>query len=108
MRNEFLWSLAAVPGFLLYGWRDDHHCCVDLVGVSPARGGRRDAASAVARVEQAKRDKHAQTCLSHRLDFVPFGFSVLGSFSLAAQELLDRICQRYRRHARIADWEAHA
>ena len=30
------------------------------------------------------------------------------SFSHAAQELLERICQRYRIHARIAVWEAHA
>ena len=38
---------------------------------------------------------------------VPFGFRFFGSFSLAAQKLLDRICQRYHIHARITEWEAH-
>ena len=93
---------------LLYGWRGDHHCCVDLVGVSPARGGWRDAASALATVEQAKREKHTQTCASHRFDFLPFGFSVFGPFGPAAKELLDRVCREYHIHARVAKWEAHA
>ena len=101
-------GLTRPADILLYGWRDDRHCCVDLVGVCPARGGWRDAVSVLSVVEQAKRDKHVDTCASHRFDFVPFGFSVLGSFGPAAQELLDRICRRYRTHARIAEWEAHA
>ena len=37
-----------------------------------------------------------------------FGFSVFGSFGPAAQELLDLICRRYRIHACVAEWEAHA
>ena len=93
---------------LLYGWRGDHHYFVDLVCVSPAQGGWRDAASTLATVEQAKRDKHMQTCASHRLDFLSFGFSVLDSFGRATQELLDRVCRRYRIHARVVQWEAHA
>ena len=101
-------GLTRPADILLYCWRDDRHCCVDLVGVSPARGSWRDAASALAIVEQAKRDKHTQTCISHRFDFEPFGFSVFGSFGPAALELLARICRRYRTHARIAEWEAHA
>ena len=74
----------------------------------PARGGWRDAVSVLSVVEQAKRDKHTDTCASHRFDFVPFSFSVFGSFGPATHELLDRICRRYRTHARIAEWEAHA
>ena len=88
--------------------RDDRHCCVDLVGVSPARGGSRDAVSALAVVEQAKRDKHSEVCASHHFDFVPLSFSVFGSFRPAAQELLDGVCRRYRTHARLAKWEAHS
>ena len=88
---------------LLYGWRDDRHCCDDLVGVSPARGDWRDAASALVVVEQAKRDKHSEVCAPHVFDFVPFGFSVFGSFGPAAQELLARVCRCYRTHARIAE-----
>ena len=78
---------------LLYGWHGDRHYCIDLVGVSPVRGGWHDAVSALASVEQAKRDKHTETCASHRLDFQPFGFSVLSSFGPGAQELLARICR---------------
>ena len=52
-------------------------------------------------------DKHAETCLAHSFDFAPFSFSVLGSFSLAAEEILTRVCQRYVSHARILPWEAH-
>ena len=57
---------------------------MDLVAVSSAQGGWRDAASALATVEQAKRDKHTQTCGRHRFDFLPFGFSVFDSFGLVA------------------------
>ena len=57
--------------------------------------------------KQAKQDKHAQTCAGH-LDFLPFGFPVLSSFGPAADELLDRVCRRYRIHARVAEWEVHA
>ena len=65
---------------LLYGWRDDRHCCVDLVGVCQARGGWRDAVSVLSVVEQAKLDKHTDTCAGHRFDFVFFGFSVFYLF----------------------------
>ena len=75
-------GLTRPADILLYGWRGDRHCCVDLVRVSPARGGRRDVVSALATVEQAKRDKHTQTCARHRFDFEPFGFYVLGSLAL--------------------------
>ena len=101
-------GLTRPADILLYGWRGDRHCCVDLVGVSPPHGGYRNAVYALAVVEQAKRDKHTETCASHRFDFMPFGFSVFGSFGLAAQELLDRIYRRYRTHARIAEWEAYS
>ena len=47
-------------------------------------------------------------CRSLGFDFVPFGFSILGSFGPAAQDLLHRVVQRYRLHALVADWEAHA
>ena len=101
-------GLTKPADILLYAWRGDHHCCVDLVGVSPARNGWRDATSVLSVVEQGKRDKHADVCRSHGFDFVPFGFSVFGSFGPEAQELLDRVVQRYRLHAQVADWEAHA
>ena len=100
--------LTRLADILLYCWRDDRHCCVDFVGVSPARGSWRDAASAIDIVEQAKRDKHTETCASHRFDFEPFGFSVFGSLGNAALELLARVYSRYRTHACLAEWEAHA
>ena len=75
-------GLTRHANILLCGWRGDQHCCVDLVGDSPARGGCRDAPSAFATVVHAKRDEHAQTCASHRFDFS--GFSVLGSFAPTA------------------------
>ena len=75
------------PDILLYSWRGDSHCCVDLIGVSLAQSGRRDAASALPFVEQGKRDKHTATCRSHGFDFIPFGFSTFGSFGPSAEEL---------------------
>ena len=101
-------GLTRPADILLYGWRDDHPYCVDLVGVSPACGEWRDAVSAIAVVEQAKRDKHSEVCASHHSDFVAFGFSTLSSFVPATQELIYRVCRRYRTHARIAEWEAHS
>ena len=64
---------------ILYSRRDDSHC------VSCAPSGWRDVASAVSSVEQGKRDKHASTCRYHGFDFIPFGFSTLGSFSPEAE-----------------------
>ena len=93
---------------LLYEWQGSRHRCVDLVGVSPAQGGWRGAASAVSSVEQGKVDKHAATCMSHGYDFSPFGFSTFGSFGPAAEELLTRICKRYGTHLQVTEWEAHA
>ena len=90
---------------LLYSWRGDSHWCVDLVGVSPARGGWRDAASALPSVERGKWDKHTHICKSHGFDFIPFGFSSLGP---AVEELVSRICQRYSSHAPVSSWEAHS
>ena len=79
-----------------------------MVGVSSARNGWRDASGALPAIEQGKRDKHASACRSHGFDVPPFSFSVFGSFGPLAQELLDRIVQRYRLHAQVADWEEHA
>ena len=81
---------------------------IALVGVSPARGGWQNAASALAVVEQVQRDKHSEVFARHGFDLVPFGFSVFRSFGPAAHELLVRVCRRYRTHARIAKWEAHS
>ena len=78
-----------------------------LLGSLQPGGCWRDATSALATIKQAKRDKHTQTCASNRY-FLPFGFSVFDWFTPAAQELLDRIYCRYRFHARITKWEAHA
>ena len=100
-------GLTKPADILLYAWRGDRHCCVDLVGVSPARMGWRDATSALFSVEQGKSDKHARSCISHGFDFSPFGFSTFGSFGPAAEELLDRVCRRYVSHAHIPPWEAH-
>ena len=44
-------GLTRPADILLYGWRGDGHCYVDLVGVSPACGGCRDAVFALAIVE---------------------------------------------------------
>ena len=59
-------------------------------------------------MEQGKRDEQEAVCHSHGFDFVPFSFSIFGSFGPAAQDLLHRVVQRYRLHAHVADWEAHA
>ena len=91
----------------LNAWRDDLHCYVDLIGVSPARGGLRDVFSALATVEQAMQDKHTKKCNSHRFDFLPVSFSVLNSFGPALQELLDLVCREYHIHAQVPEWEAH-
>ena len=101
-------GLTRPADILLYSWRGDSHCCVDLVEVSPTRGGWRDAAAALPLVEEGKRDKHSTTCWSHGFNFIPFGYSTFGSLGPAAEELLSRICQRYISHARIPKWEAHA
>ena len=65
-------------------------------------GDLRYVASALANVEQVKRDKHMWTCISHHFDFMAFDFCVLGSFGLSSQELLDRVYKRSRIHARVA------
>ena len=69
--------------------------------------GLRDATTALRSVEQGKSDKHARLCISHGLDFSPFGFSTFRSFGLAAEELLDRLCRMYVSRAHIPPWEAH-
>ena len=76
--------------------------------MSPARNGWRDAPSVLSAAELGKQDKHEALCRSHGFDFVPFGISIFGSFGLAAQDLLQRVVQRYRLHAQVVDWEAHA
>ena len=100
--------LTGPADILLYSWCGDFHCCADLVGLSPACGGWRDAAFALVSVEQGKREKHAHTCLTHGFDFNSFGFSSLGSFGPAAEELLSRFCQRNSSYARVSSWEAHS
>ena len=92
---------------LLLSWRGDRHCCVDVVGVSPARYTRRQAVEALRVVQEAKRVKYAETCLAHGFDFPTFCFSVLGSFGPAAEEIITRFCPRYVSNARIRPWEAH-
>ena len=92
---------------LLYSWRGDSHWCVDLVGVSPARSGLRDDASALMSVEQGKLDKHTNTCRSFGFDFVPFGFSTLVSFGREAEAFLSRFCQHFNSHVQVPEWEAH-
>ena len=101
-------GLTKPADILLYAWRGDHHCCVDLVGVSPARNGWRDAVSTLSSVEQGNRDKHVSVCRSQGFDFIPFGFSLFGSFGPEVKVFLGRVVQRYRLHAHVADWEAHA
>ena len=107
-------SRAAVPASLALQTSSSMAGVVTATAVltlwaSPRHGGGwRDAVSALAAVEQAKCDKHSEVCASHGFDFTPFGFSVFGSFGPAAQELLGRVCRRYRTHARIAEWEAHS
>ena len=80
---------------LLYSWRGDSLSCVDLIGVSTARSGWRDATSPLPSLEEGKREKHTATCKSHAFDLIPLGLSTFGSFGLAVEEVLSRICQRY-------------
>ena len=100
--REEAFALGRGPGLtkhadiLLYAWRGDHRCSVDLVGVSPARNGWKDSTTALSSVEQGKRDKHASLCRSHGFEFIPFGFLVFGSFGPEAQAFLERVIQRYR------------
>ena len=84
---------------LLSVWGGDHHCCVDVVGVSPARNGWRDAPSTLSAVEQGKWDKRASVCRSHGFYFIEFSFSVFGSFGPEVQELLRLVVHRYCLHA---------
>ena len=72
-----------------------------------ARSSWRQAVEALRLVQEAKRAKHAETCLAHGFDFAPFTFSVLGSFCPVAEEILTRFCKRYVSHAHIRPWEAH-
>ena len=65
-------GLTRPANILLYGWRGDRHYCVDLVGVSPARGCWRDVAFTLASVEQAKRDKHTHTTSTSCPSVSPF------------------------------------
>ena len=84
-------GLTRPANILLFSWRGDRHCCVNLVGVSPARSSWRQAAQALRLVEEAKGAKHAETCLTHGFDFAPFSFSVLRSLGPAAEEILTRV-----------------
>ena len=58
-------------------------------------------------MECGKSDKHARSCISHGCNSPPFGFSSLGSFGLAAEDLLDRFYRKYVIHAQSTAWEAH-
>ena len=43
-----------------------------------------------------------------QLHFISSNYSSKGSFGPAAEEHLDRVCQGYRIHAYVVEWEAHA
>ena len=73
---------------ILYSSLDDSHCCVDLVGVSPAWSNWRDIASALPFFEGSKQDKHSATWKSSVLDFISIGLSTFGSISRAAEEFV--------------------
>ena len=75
---------------LRYAWCGYRHSCVDLVGMSPARVGWRDATSALFSVEQGKSYKYAR---SHT------GFTSLPS----ASRLLGPLALQQR----SSQWEAH-
>ena len=47
-------GLSRPAKILLFSWRGDRHCCVDLVGVSPARSNWQQAAEALRLVQEAK------------------------------------------------------
>ena len=95
-------GLTKPTDILLYAWRGDHQCYVDLVGVSPARNGWRDATSVLPIFEEGNWDEHECACRSHGFNVIPLDFSVFGSFGLKAQELLGRVVKRYRLHAQVA------
>ena len=46
-------GLTRLSYILLFSWRGDRHCCVDLVGVSPARSKLRQAVQALRLVQKA-------------------------------------------------------
>ena len=115
LRLEHDDSLISVRGYrltklvdiLLYAWRGDRHCYVDLVGVFAARMGRRNACSTLLFIEKGKSDKYARSCISYGFDFSPFGFLFIGSFFPAPEDLLYRFCRKYVSHAHIPKWEAY-
>ena len=80
---------------------------VDHVGVSPTRSNWRQVTVAILLVQEAKCAKHAETCLEHGFDFVPFSICVLGSFRLVISYILTRVHQPYVSYARIRPREAH-
>ena len=100
-------GLSRPANILLYSWRGDSHCYVALVSVSPGRGGWRDGVSTLLSIQQGKRDKHAYTCESHGMGFIPLYFSTMGSFGPQAERLLSCICWRLISHVHILEWEAH-
>ena len=77
---------------LLHSLRGESHCCVLLVGVSPAQGGRRNAASPIILVERGKQDGHGCTCKFHGFNLVHFLFSTFIALGLEADGLLSCIC----------------
>ena len=70
--------------------------------------GLTEATVALVTVKEEKRDKHARTCASYRLDFLPHSSLVFGYFGPAAVELLDCVCLHYHSHTRVYEWEAHS
>ena len=59
--------------------------------VLPAQGGWTDAACVMLSVQQCEGDKHAYTCKSFVMDFIPLRFSTCGSFVRDSEGLLSLI-----------------
>ena len=87
---------------LLYAWRGDRHCCVDLVGVSSRVGGMLPLPFSL------WSNAGVISMPGHAFDFFPLGFTFFGSIGPAAEEMLDSVCRRYVSHAHFPPREAPA
>ncbi|KAJ0470936.1 hypothetical protein HanIR_Chr14g0724201 [Helianthus annuus] len=79
---------------LVFGWVRGKHACVDLTGVSPLVGLRKNgfvAGQASRKLESKKVDKHAKAYAKNQHVSVPFAFDTFGSLAPEGIKFLTRI-----------------
>ncbi|KAJ0763814.1 putative exostosin [Helianthus annuus] len=79
---------------LVFGWAMGKHACMDLTGLSPLVGLRKNgfvAGQVVRKAESKKVDKHAKACAENQHVFVPFAFDVFGSLASEAIQFMTRV-----------------